>query len=62
MYHIRFAKALVRRDQLLIETDPPAQVDRPRDIGDEVIGAVFNQVAVAPRGLQDTSELRASLQ
>jgi len=52
----RLAKAIVGRQQFLLEADAAAEVDGPRNVGDEVVGRVFDQPAVALGRLQHPAE------
>jgi hypothetical protein len=43
----------VGRQQVRLQPQAATQIERPRDIGDEVVGAFLDQETVAPVRLQD---------
>ena len=60
--HHRAAVLVGRGNQLVGKADPPAEIHGPGRLADEVVGAVLDQIAVAPLGFQDAAEAVARFQ
>ena len=50
---------LTGADQLIFKVDAAAEIDRPGQLGDEIVGTSLDQESVAVHGLNNTAELVA---
>ena len=61
-HHRRPAPAGIGLEQLIGQADAPAEVQSPRHVGDEIVGAEFEQELILPHGMQDAAQAIAGLE
>ena len=52
----RAAVFRICRYQLIGKSDPPAKLDRRRNVGDEAVGTLLNEKAVLPHGAKNATQ------